>query len=204
MTPNAVLVERALISGWRWPAPSLWMPLAALALAAAVPAQAERYEVGPDSAELRYVVDGMVGIFRDYEAQLDIDPENLPNSRLHVTVAVASADMQNPLVNRYLKGRAFFDARRHPTAQFQSTGVTPKPPAALEVAGTLEVRGQQQPVTLAVEVLDDAGLGAFAAGEPVSIRASTTVQRSLFGIDWELGQVADAVRVEIEGELRPR
>lgn len=166
-------------------------------------ALAARYSVDPETAELRYTVQNMVGVFRDYQADLTVEPSDLSASSLTVTVPVASADMDNALFNRYLTNRAFFDAGRHPQARFVSRSVTPKPPDQLQVSGELTLKGVTQPVTMTVTVDAPNGLAAFESAEPVAIHGVAEVQRSAFGIDWELDEVADRVTIEIEGRIKP-
>ncbi|MEH0071471.1 YceI family protein [Pannonibacter sp. Pt2-lr] len=79
-----------------------------------------------------------------------------------------------------------------PEARFTSTSVTAKGGNAYEAQGTLSLRGEEKPVTLAF-TLDIAGDTAVAKG-------TASLSRSAYGIGASVGQdnLKDAVAVAID------
>jgi polyisoprenoid-binding protein YceI len=76
----------------------------------------------------------------------------------------------------------FFDVERTPRVSFESTSIS-RDGDELTVAGELEIRGVKQPVTLTGTI---AGPVAGPAGEKLGIALETVIDRTSFGIVWNM------------------
>ena len=131
------------------------------------------------------------GAFTGWNADILFSPDDLPNSRISVTVDLASVDSADSQRDDTLRSDSFFNVASHPRATFRSTSITHRGGKAYRAAGTLSLHGQQRPVTLSF-TLDIQGDRAKVAG-------SAPLSRTAFGVgtgEWaDTGTVADAVSV---------
>lgn len=67
------------------------------------------------------------GMFRQASGKLHLDSADPSKSTLTVTVPVSSIETSNNVLNRELKGDAWFDSAKYPNVTFVSTKVTPMP-----------------------------------------------------------------------------
>ena len=131
------------------------------------------------------------GAFTGWNADILFSPDDLPNSRISVTVDLASVDSADSQRDDTLRSDSFFNVASHPRATFRSTSITHRGGKAYRAAGTLSLHAQQRPVTLSF-TLDIQGDQAKVAG-------SAPLSRTAFGVgtgEWaDTGTVADAVSV---------
>jgi polyisoprenoid-binding protein YceI len=148
---------------------------------------------------VRGVFDAVRGSVR-YRAE---SPEALA---LHAEIPVASVNTREPQRDAHLRSPDFFDAERHPTMTFRSTGVRTERQGALEIEGALTLRGVTREVTLSVtevtgEQRDHNGMLRMGAS------ATTKLRRSEFGITFnkvlEAGHLAigDEVSITLDVSL---
>ena len=121
-------------------------------------------------------------------------------------IPTASVNTREPQRDAHLRSPDFFDAERHPTLSFCSTGVRSERQGALEVLGELTIRGVTRAVTLLVneitgEQKDHNGKVRMGAS------ATTKLRRSEFGITFnkvlEAGNLAigDEVSITLDVSL---
>lgn len=134
------------------------------------------------------------GAFTKWTADILFSPDDLPNSRISVTVDLASVDSADSQRDDTLRSDSFFNVASHPRATFRSTRITHRGGKAYRAAGTLSLHGQQRPATLSF-TLDIKGDQAKVAG-------SAPLSRTAFGVgtgEWaDTATVADAVSVTFD------
>ena len=156
--------------------------------AALVPAQSE---IAFTSTQMGVPVEGR---FRRYDAKITLDPKQLANASVAFTIDTGSASLGVPGTDAELVKPNWFDATRFPQATFRSSAVKGVGPGRYEVAGTLTLKGQAQPLVVPVTVTH-AGTLSTATG-------SFTLKR----LGWHIGEaewadtslVADAVAVRFK------
>lgn len=115
------------------------------------------------------------------------------------SVRVESLRTDSPELTRHLFGPEFFDAAAHPEILFVATGIEHDRPERLRVAGDLTMRGITNPLTLDV-VVDPIRVDASGTAR-VGMRATGTVDRSVYGMTWNIpavnGVLALAEQVKI-------
>jgi polyisoprenoid-binding protein YceI len=120
-----------------------------------------------------------VSLFRggltDFDATLDA-------GQLRGSAGVASITVQDENLEGHLLSPDFFDAERFPRVSFASTDVR-REGDEIAVEGELELRGVTQPVTLAGTI---AGPVAGPAGEKIGLHLETTIDRTSFGMTWNM------------------
>ena len=149
--------------------------------------------------EVPYLIGTFKGQFRTAAATLVVDEAG---SRLEGSAPVASVDVKDENLAAHLLSPEFFDAERHPELRFAAKDVALES-TPLSFTGELTIKG----VTREIELT-----GAFSAPivdafgqERIGLELETTVDRTDFGINWNVplpsGEQALANEVTIRAEL---
>jgi polyisoprenoid-binding protein YceI len=145
--------------------------------------------------ELPYLAGTFRGHFIDVDAKLTAD-------RLSGSARVASIDVKDENLAAHLQSPEFFDAEEHPELTFASRSIE-RSDDELKVAGEVTIRGTTKPVELVGTI---AGPMTDAFGnERVNVKLATTVDRTAFGLNWNMplpnGQPALQNEVMLVAEL---
>lgn len=73
--------------------------------------------------EIRHFFSNVPGAFHEYDADIHFDPNNLNDSKLDVTIQVASVDTENERRDGHLRTDDFFNAEKWPTMTFTSNSI---------------------------------------------------------------------------------
>ena len=139
-----------------------------------------------------------VANFGQADGTLVYDADNVAASSVNVTLPMAGLDALVPDLTEHLRSPDFFDAAQWPNATFKSTKVEKISDTKLKVTGDLTLRDVTKPVVLDV-TLNKAGEGRN--GQPkIGFEATTTIQRSAWGIAKFIPNVADDVQIRITSE----
>jgi len=126
--------------------------------------------------ELPYLAGTFRGRFADVDARLTADG-------LTGSARVASIDVKDENLAAHLQSPEFFDVERHPELTFASRSIG-RDGEQLNVEGDITIRGTTKPVELAGTI---AGPITDAFGnERVNMTLETTVDRTQFGLDWNM------------------
>lgn len=131
--------------------------------------------------KVRHMMANVVGQFRDFNGDINIDRANPSKSSVEFTIQAASIDTGNSNRDEHLRSADFFDAAKYPAITFKSTSVTPKSANEFDVTGDLTMHGVTRRVTLPVSFL---GFGKTARGEKAGFEIETTLNRKDYGIVW--------------------
>lgn len=147
--------------------------------------------------------------FRDFDASLQLDPQNPEKASVTATVDPSSLQIAPPPLGflEELLGPQWLDAGGFPEITFKSANVATTGSNTARVAGDLTLRGVTQPI-----VLDVTFNGGYAGHElepaaRIGFSATATLSRSAFGVDLAVPApgstigVGDAVEVIIETEF---
>ena len=145
--------------------------------------------------ELPYMAGTFRGQFADVEAKLT-------ETALTGVARVASVEVKDENLSAHLQSPEFFDVERHPELSFASRELE-RTGDDLVVRGDLTIRGITKPVELTGTV---AGPVTDAYGrERINLDVSTTVDRTEFGLNWNMplpnGEPALANEVKLVAEL---
>jgi polyisoprenoid-binding protein YceI len=148
------------------------------------------------------------GRFTDFSGVLQFDPQRPESAKVEITIQATSIDTDNERRDTHLRSADFFDVQNFPTITFKSAKVTPaKEKNHFNVAGDLTIRGVTKPVVVDVELL---GFGDTDMGVRGGFNATTTINRSDFGVKWnktlETGGMllGDEVMIEFPVEIAKR
>jgi polyisoprenoid-binding protein YceI len=128
------------------------------------------------------VVTTVKGRFRDVEATLYIDEENIANSSVTASIDVASVDTNQPDRDAHLRSDDFFNAEEYPKITFRSTRVEKTKDDNYLVHGDLTIRDVTRPVALDAEfegeIVDPWG------NRRAAFTATTQISRKEFNVRW--------------------
>ncbi len=171
-------------------------------------AAAETYTIDPVHSSIGFGVKHMMvsqtnGQFNKYDGTIIYDPNDLSQSKVDITVEVASIDTRDEKRDAHLKAGDFFDA-----AQFQTITFVSKQINKDSIVGDLTMKGVTKEVTIPVTI---AGPVNSMAGTPlIGITGTFTLNRQDYGVNWNktLDQgglaVANEVQVNISIEANKK
>jgi len=151
------------------------------------------YRIKPGSSKMGFCVNSPVGKvkaeFRNFKGGLALDDFMQQGASL-VRIDVDSLETDSGFIEAMLKSESFFDAEQYPDIIFVSTGIEWMSDNKGVLKGDLTMHG----VTKAVAFYVDLKKTETASGEEaVTVKATTTVQRSEFGMFTLLPAVDDRV-----------
>lgn len=163
-------------------------------------AAAAEWRIDPGASRLAfrasYQGQAAPGVFRQFDTRLRLDPARLADSRLEVTVKLASADMGSGEINEGIREPEWLDPARFPEAVFRATNIRANGPDSYVAHGTLRVKGVEQKAEVPF-TLKTSGNTADMAGE-------VTLNRTAFGIgtgEWASGSLI-GLDVEVTFNVR--
>lgn len=181
---------------------------AALAFATASPASAEPYVLDKSHAQITFTASHLGfstvhGQFREFDAQIDFNPEMVEQTRVRFVIQTASVDTLWPARDEHLRSPEFFDSENHPEMIFESTTVVPTGGQTARVDGNLTIRGVTKEVSFDAE-LNQIGPSPFDPTKTIAgFTATGEVDRTLFGMDYAAPAVSAIIPVRIDLEMSP-
>ena len=136
------------------------------------------------------------GTFPGATGTMTIDPKALADTKLDVTVPIATVETTNRILNGYLFSDNFLDGGKYPTMHFVSTNVTRTGRTTAKVTGNLTLHGVTRPVELDVTFIG-AGPNAFTKIPTIGFKAEGLINRSEFGVGKDVPLVSDATTITI-------
>jgi len=180
----------------------------ALPLFAQAPAATETFVADKNHStaifKVRHMMANVVGQFRDFTADVNIDRAEPAKSSVDFTIQATSIDTGSENRDKHLRTADFFDVEKFPTISFKSTSITAKSKNDFDVTGDLTMHGVTKRVTLPVTFL---GFGKTARGEKAGFEIETTINRKDYGVIWNRNLdeggflLGDDVKVTINLEM---
>lgn len=125
--------------------------------------------------------------FTSVKGKLDLEPENVGQSALDVTIDAASISTGFGPLDDHLKSADFLEVETYPQITFKSTGVTQTGDMTADVTGDLTIHGVTKPVTLKTTLTHrgDHPIGKFLdyyKGKWVAFTATTEIDHVAFNV----------------------
>lgn len=149
--------------------------------------------------EVDYLAGAFHGQFREVAAKLEAagDAPVLVGS-----AKVASVDVKDENLAAHIQSPDFFDAERHPELSFESSELERRGDQ-ITVRGGITIKGVERPVELTGKIAGP--LTDYTGNEKLSVKLDTTVDRTEFGVNWNVplpdGKPALADEVKLSAEL---
>lgn len=137
--------------------------------------------------------------FTDIQGTINVDNEKSANSSVNVTIPVSSINSNVPALDKEFQQEGWFDAAKYPNITFKSTKLETKDKKHFKITGDLTVKGITKPVVLDA-VLNKRGIHPMSKLDTVGFNATTSFNRSAFGIGNLVPNVGDKITVNITTE----
>ena len=137
--------------------------------------------------------------FTDIQGVIKVDNAKPANSSVEVTIPISSVNTNVPALDKELQEEAWFNAAKYPNITFKSTKVETKDKKHFKITGDLTVKGVTKPVVLDA-VLNKQGEHPMAKVPAIGFNATTSFNRSAFGIGNYVPNVGDKITVNITTE----
>lgn len=148
-----------------------------------------------------------IGRFADISATLELDPEDVTQSKLTANVDPASVDTHYPADDKSfddeVESDMFLDAAKFPEAKFVSKSIEVTGDKTGTVTGDLTLHGQTHEETMDVTFNTVVNPHPVSKLPTVGFSATMTFDRTKYGIDTYAGPVGKEVTLEIETEFVP-
>ena len=137
--------------------------------------------------------------FSDIQGVIKVDNAKPANSSVNVTIPLSSVNTNVPALDKEFQEEAWFNAAKYPNITFKSTKVETKDKKHFKITGNLTVKGITKPVVLDA-VLNKQGEHPMAKVPAIGFNATTSFNRSDFGIGNYVPNVGDKITVNITTE----
>jgi polyisoprenoid-binding protein YceI len=181
-----------------------------LALTVAVPAlAAETYYTDQGHTEVRFGwshagVSMQTGEFTTASGKLVLDPDNVEQSSISVTIDAASVATGFEALDTHLKSADFLEVETYPEITFESTSVERTGDMTANVTGDLTIHGVTQPVTLETTLTHRGEHPVAAAidyykGQWVAFSATTEIDHQAFEVgSFSTGPISITIVTEMK------
>ena len=165
------------------------------------------WTIDPSHSGIHFTVRHLViakvrGKFTSFQGSIELDEADLTQSRVAVSIDVASVNTSEDKRDAHLRSGDFFDAETFPTATFKSSAIVKNGDAYL-IKGDLNVRGITKEVELQAtfegKATDPRGDERAAFGAKASINREDWGMK--FNMPLEGGGVVVGTKVELEFEV---
>ena len=172
--------------------------IGASALAIAVPLKTDNAKSSV-SAVFKQMNVPVEAPFRTFSASIDYDAAKPAASKASVEITTASFDIGDPMYNKEVAKKEWFNSAQFPKASFVSTSIAPAGAGKLNVSGKLTMKGRTADVTFPLTVKADGGKQVFEGQLPI--------KRLAFNIgegEWkDTSMVADEVVIKFRVTAAP-
>ncbi|MCH7378865.1 MULTISPECIES: YceI family protein [Acinetobacter] len=137
--------------------------------------------------------------FTDIQGTIKVDNAKPANSSVEVIIPLSSVNTNVAALDKEFQEEAWFNAAKYPNITFKSTKVETKDKKHFKITGDLTVKGVTKPVVLDA-VLNKQGEHPMAKVPAIGFNATTSFNRSAFGIGNYVPNVGDKITVNITTE----
>ena len=137
--------------------------------------------------------------FSNIQGTINVDNDKPTNSSVNVTIPLASLNTNVAALDEHLKKAEFFDAINYPNITFKSTKVESLGNNQYKITGNLTVKDVTKPVVLDA-VMNKQGEHPMTKLQSIGFNATTSFDRSAFGVGAYVPNVGDKITVNITTE----
>ena len=137
--------------------------------------------------------------FSDIQGVINVDNAKPANSSVNVTIPLSSLNTNVKALDEHLQAADFFDAAKYPTITFKSTKVQAVSANKYKITGDLTIKNVTKPVVLDA-VLNKQGEHPMTKAQSIGFNATTSFDRSAFGVGAYVPNVGDKITVNITTE----
>src|SRR5579871_6205220 len=145
------------------------------------------------------MINNVRGRFGKLEGTVTVDDVNPNDSKVDVSVDVASIDTRQEMRDNHLRSADFFDAANHPKMHFVSKRIVGDVSKDFQIIGDLTIRGTTREIELKAH-LEGRGKDPWG-NERAGFSLTGTINRHDFGLDYNQALEAGGVMVGAEVKM---
>lgn len=155
------------------------------------------YEIQPDTSRMAFRVDSPIGDvwgrFEDFGGSFTMLSNSFDDDMAAIEINAESLDANAGFIGMLLKSERFFDVESFPSMRFVGTSLEWYKDRHAILKGHLTIKNITKQVAFYVELVD--AVGENENSKRISVKATTTIRRSEFGIHTMLPVVSDNVNL---------
>jgi len=159
--------------------------------------QEHLYEIQQNTSKIEFRVDSPVGdvwvSFEDFAGSFVMLDDSLQCELATVDINTESMDTDGGFIGMLLKSESFFDVENFPSIRFVGKSLEWFNPRHAVLKGDMTIQDSTRPVAFYIELID--ADSKDDSQERITVKASTTIKRSEFGIYTMLPAVSDNVNL---------
>lgn len=160
----------------------------------------EIYEIQPNNSTIKFRVDSpfgdVWGSFHDFEGSFIMLNNGINNQSAVVTINTRSLHVDSTFIKKVLKSEIFFNVERYPSIHFAGGRFEWIDDKSAVLKGYMTLNNITRPTTFYVELVKSKIESNYS--EYVTVKASTTIKRSDFGIHALMPAVSDNVDIYMD------
>lgn len=137
--------------------------------------------------------------FSDIQGTINVDNAKPASSSVNVTIPLSSLNTNVKALDDHLKTADFFDAEKYPNITFKSTKVQAISKTKYKITGDLTIKNVTKAVVLDA-TLNKQAVHPMSKAETIGFNATTSFNRSAFGVGAYVPNVGDKITVNITTE----
>lgn len=155
------------------------------------PAGTEALVISPDNSKVEFVASKVTrshnGSFKQFSGQIELAPNNIPESRVSIDIDASSVVTDEPDLTAHLKTPDFFDVAKFPKATFVSTKIEPGTGGGdnYTITGNFDLHGLKKSITFPATIK--------VTPESVAVDAEFAINRKDFALVYA-GKADDLIR----------
>lgn len=181
---------------------------AGLSLLAAGPLAAAPWQIDKSHSSVAFSVDhlgfsNVHGVFRDFDAVVDFDPESMETASVAFTIQAGSVDTYWEARDEHIRGADFLDTESHPEISFVSKTVRLVDEDTAEVTGDVTIKGVTKEETFTAQ-LRKLGPSPFNPELQVAgLIIEGAIDRTAYGVDFGAPAIGVMMPIRVEVEMSP-
>ncbi len=161
------------------------------------------YEILPETSKMEFRVDSPIGdvwaSFEDFEGSFLMLKGGIHHALTSIDINAESLDTSGGFIAMMLKSESFFDVENFPSMRFTGSSFEWYSDGHAVLKGYMTIKNITRQVAFYVELVEDA---ENAYSDSITVKATTTIKRSEFGIHTLLPVVSDNVNLFMSIEAR--
>ncbi len=180
----------------------------ALSLLFAAGAAAAPWKLDKDHVHVTFTISNIGfsvthGQFREFDAEIDFDPENVETASVYFTLVADSLDTNSKSRDRHVKSKDFLDVANFPTIAFRSTKVRLLDEKTAEITGDLTMRGVTNEEVFTAKLIR-LGPSPFNAADTIAgFSAEGVIDRTEYGVSYGAPAIGVEVPIRIDIQMNP-
>ena len=157
------------------------------------------YTIQQDSSKMEFRVDSPIGdvwaSFHDFDGSFAMLNNGDQSDTASIEINAESLETDGGFIGALLKGERFFDVAKFPSMRFVGSSLEWYSDTRAVLKGYMTIKGVTRQVAFYVELVD--ADTDNRSSDRITVKASTTIKRSAFGISSLLPAVSDKVNLFI-------